>query len=72
MICYILEHCLTLYPALLWYDFALTLPTELRCVWKNKISGASISYLLIRYTLVVERIVVILKFLWSSSDTVHL
>lgn len=57
--------------ALLWFDFALTLPDEYRRIWKRKFSGATVIYLLMRYVAVIERIFLVLEILvWNSSNRV--
>lgn len=35
--------------ALLYYDYALTVPSEVQCIWKRKFSGASALFLINRY-----------------------
>ena len=36
--------------ALILFDFWLTLPHEVECIWRRKFTGASFLYLLLRYT----------------------
>ena len=57
--------------ALLWYDFLLTFPAEVRCIWKRKPTVASVAYLCIRYTLVIERVVSLLEILGNNTDEVR-
>ena len=57
--------------ALLWYDFLLTFPAEVRCIWKRKPTVASVAYLCIRYTLVIERVVSLLEILGNTTDDVQ-
>ena len=57
--------------ALLWFDFALTFPTEVRRIWRYKFSGATVVYLFTRYTAIVDRVLFVTEvLLWSSSDQV--
>ena len=57
--------------ALLWFDFALTFTTEVRRIWRRKITGATIVYLFTRYAAVVERVFFLLEILlWNSTDEV--
>ncbi|KAI0664438.1 hypothetical protein C8Q70DRAFT_930394 [Cubamyces menziesii] len=54
---------------LLWYDVILTLPTEYSRIWKRRFSGATLIYLIMRYSMVIDGIFTILKyFLWKSSE----
>ena len=60
-----------LFAALLWFDFALTFSTEVRRIWARKFSGATLVYLLTRYTAIIDRILFVTEvLLWSSSDEV--
>ncbi|KAI0669521.1 hypothetical protein C8Q78DRAFT_1080235 [Trametes maxima] len=47
--------------ALLWFDAALTLPTEYRRIWCRKFTGATAVYLLTRYIAVIERVFFVLE-----------
>ncbi|KAI0800208.1 hypothetical protein C8Q74DRAFT_398161 [Fomes fomentarius] len=62
------NYCLVASATLMWFDFVLTLPAEIQGIWRRKISGASLAYIGIRYTLLLERIVILLEVLWASSD----
>ncbi|KAI0653342.1 hypothetical protein C8Q70DRAFT_927948 [Cubamyces menziesii] len=63
------NYCIIASSALLWFDFALTLPTEYRRIWKRRFTGATIVYLFTRYIAVIERIFFVLEVLvWNSSD----
>ncbi|KAI8971010.1 hypothetical protein BD414DRAFT_501370 [Trametes punicea] len=63
------NYCIIASSALLWFDFALTLPTEYRRIWKRKFTGATLVYLFTRYVAVIERIFFVLEVLvWRSSD----
>ncbi|KAH9889273.1 hypothetical protein C8Q73DRAFT_654019 [Cubamyces lactineus] len=65
------NYCIIASSALLWFDFALTLPTEYRRIWKRRFTGATIVYLLTRYIAVIERIFFVLEVLvWNSTDPV--
>ncbi|KAI0327895.1 hypothetical protein GY45DRAFT_1256050 [Cubamyces sp. BRFM 1775] len=64
------NYCIIASSALLWFDFALTLPTEYRRIWKRRFTGATIVYLFTRYIAVIERIFFVLEVLvWNSSDS---
>lgn len=57
--------------ALLWFDYALTLPGEYRRIWRRKFTGATLIFLLMRYATLIERIPFVLEVLvWNSSDRV--
>ena len=59
--------------ALLWFDFVLTFPKEVRCIWGRRFTGATLVYLCTRYFALFERIFFILTVLfWSSTDAVSL
>ena len=50
----------------------MTFPTEVRRIWGRKFSGATLVYLVIRYTAVIERVFLVLQvLLWTSSDEVR-
>ncbi|KAI0365082.1 hypothetical protein BV20DRAFT_955068 [Pilatotrama ljubarskyi] len=66
------NYCIIASSALLWFDFALTLPAEYRRIWRRKFTGATVVYLLTRYIAVIERIFFVLEVLvWNSSDQVR-
>ena len=57
--------------ALLWFDFALTFTTEVRCIWRRKFSGVTVIYLFTRYTALIDRVLFATEvLLWNSSDRV--
>ena len=56
--------------ALMWYDYFLTFPSEVQSVWGRKFSGATLAYLGIRYSLCLERVVILLEVLWSTTNKV--
>ena len=59
------------YAALLWFDWALTFPTEYQRIWRRRFSGATIIYILTRYTALIDTIFSILETLdWSLDDAV--
>ncbi|KAI0351958.1 hypothetical protein OH77DRAFT_1498209 [Trametes cingulata] len=63
------NYCIIASSALLWFDFALTLPEEYKRIWRRKFTGATVVYLLTRYIAVIERIFFVLEVLvWNSSD----
>ena len=52
--------------ALLYYDYFLTLPAEIQCIWNRKLTLASILFLINRYaTLVVRTLLIIQTVSWS-------
>lgn len=58
--------------ALLWFDFALTFPTEVRRIWGRPFSGATLVYLFTRYTAIADRVLFVTEvLLWNSSDQVR-
>ena len=57
--------------ALLWFDFALTFTAEVEQIWMRKFTGATIVYLLMRYSALIHRVFFMLEvFVWNSSDRV--
>lgn len=59
--------------ALLWFDFALTFAREVKYVWKNRFTGATLVYLGIRYFALIDRVFFLLEVLdWNSSNEVGL
>ena len=62
---------MSVYAALLWFDFALTFTTEVQRIWRRKFSGATVVYLFMRYSALIERVLFVLEVLvWKSSDKV--
>ncbi|KAI1790332.1 hypothetical protein LXA43DRAFT_1062142 [Ganoderma leucocontextum] len=58
-----------LFAALLWFDFALTFPTEVRRIWGREFSGATLVYLFTRYTALLDRVLFVTEvLLWNSSN----
>ncbi|KAI0332782.1 hypothetical protein GY45DRAFT_1246145, partial [Cubamyces sp. BRFM 1775] len=54
---------------LVWYDVILTLPTEYSRIWKRRFSGATLIYLVMRYSTVIDGIFAMLKFLlWEITS----
>ena len=52
--------------ALLYYDYLLTIPAEIQCIWKRKLTLASILFLINRYaTLVTRTLLIIQTVSWS-------
>ncbi|KAI0827780.1 hypothetical protein BC628DRAFT_1338288 [Trametes gibbosa] len=61
----------TAVAVLLWYDSLVTWPDEYRRIWKRKFTGATVVYLVMRYSAVLERVSLCLQtFLWSSPDQI--
>lgn len=56
-----------LFPALLWFDCVLTFPMEVRHFWKCRISGAMLVYIVIRYTAIIDRVLLISEGLLRNS-----
>ena len=54
----------------MWFDYFLTLPSEVRGIWQRRLSGVTLTYIGIRYTLLVDRIVILLKVMWVADDKV--
>ncbi|KAI0351956.1 hypothetical protein OH77DRAFT_1523650 [Trametes cingulata] len=62
------NYCIIASSALLWFDLVLTLPDEYQRIWRRKLSGATVVYLLTRYIAAIERIFFVLEVLvWKSS-----
>ena len=56
---------------LVWYDVALTFATEVQRIWRRRFSGATIIYLIIRYTMLLQStLYVVTVVLYHSSDKV--
>lgn len=55
---------------MMWFDFALTFPAEVQGIWQRRLSGATLVYVGIRYTLLIERVVILLEALWTTDDKV--
>ncbi|KAI0669471.1 hypothetical protein C8Q78DRAFT_977408 [Trametes maxima] len=67
------NYCIVATSAMLWFDFALTFPTECRRIWGRKFSGATVIYLFTRYGAMAQRILQVAVVLtWYSSDQVSL
>ncbi|KAM5537917.1 hypothetical protein V8D89_008393 [Ganoderma adspersum] len=63
------NYCILASTALLWFDFALTFPTEVRRIWGRPFSGATLVYLFTRYTAIADRVLFVTEvLLWNSSD----
>ncbi|KAM5537836.1 hypothetical protein V8D89_008478 [Ganoderma adspersum] len=63
------KYCVMASSALLWFDFVLTFPTEVRRIWGHGFTSATLVYLFTRYPAIVDRVLVILEiFIRSSSD----
>ncbi|KAI0800202.1 hypothetical protein C8Q74DRAFT_1235040 [Fomes fomentarius] len=64
------NYCIVASTALLWFDFALTFTTEVRRIWGRKFSGATLVFLFMRYTALLDRVFFLLQvLLWNTSDT---
>ncbi|KAI0629550.1 hypothetical protein C8Q77DRAFT_1161150 [Trametes polyzona] len=65
----IADYCIVASTALLWFDYALTFAREYRRIWKRQVTGATVIYLIMRYSAMVRRVVYLLEvFVWRSSD----
>ena len=49
--------------ALLSYDYALTLPDEIRCIWKRKFTSVTVLYFIMRYASIIAQTLEVVKFL---------
>ena len=57
---------------LVWYDFALTFGIEVQRIWQRRFSGATIIYLIIRYTMLSQSALYVISIvLWRSSENVR-
>lgn len=65
--CHFLLHCSQLMKprlaVLFCYEYAITFDEEVRCVWKRRISGASVLFILNRYIMLVASLASIVKFI---------
>lgn len=58
--------------ALLYFDFVITFPQEVQRIWSRRFSGATIVYLLTRYSALFERIIFLVSlFLMTLDDKVR-
>ena len=51
--------------ALLLYDYLINLPSEVRCIWKRKLSAATVLYLINRYGILIYKGVTATIQMWS-------
>ena len=51
--------------ALLCFDFTLTFASECDRIWRRRVTGATVLFLLVRYTTVLLRVVVTLELILS-------
>lgn len=59
--------CAVAATILLYYDYLLTLPDEIRCIWKRKFSFATVLFFVNRYVTLLYRTLMIIQMLpWSS------
>ena len=57
--------------ALLWYDFALTFNAEVPRIWHRKFSYVSFAYVCMRYSMLFDRVTLVLGILlWSIDNKV--
>lgn len=69
-------YCIFLSIALLFYDYFLTLPDEVRCVWKGKFTGVTVLFMINRYATIVYRTLMVIQLMsWDTypeetADTV--
>lgn len=55
--------------ALCCYDYIITFDAEVRCIWRRKISGASVLFVLNRYATLVASLASIVQFLpWETMN----
>ena len=47
--------------ALLFYDYVLTFPAEVRCIWNRKITGASLLFFVNRYCFLVFKVLLTIQ-----------
>ncbi|RPD57832.1 hypothetical protein L226DRAFT_526885 [Lentinus tigrinus ALCF2SS1-7] len=62
------NYCIMASSALLWYDFGLTLTTEIQRVWHREFSFLSAAYICMRYSVLVDRATLILEILLRDAD----
>ncbi len=51
--------------ALLYYDFVITFPDEVKCIWQRKFSGATILFCINRYGTLLAQTLVIVEDLYA-------
>ena len=56
------------FSALVWYDFGLTLTTEVQRVWNREFSCVSAAYICMRYSVLVDRTTLVLEILLQDAD----
>ena len=62
---------MSLLAALLWFDSALTFPSEVQRIWRRKFSGAKLIYIITRYTSIIDRVLLVREeSLWNTSYSV--
>ena len=62
---------LTTLAALLWYDFALTFNAEVPRIWHRKFSYVSLAYVCMRYSMLFDRVTLVLGILlWNTDNKV--
>lgn len=59
------------HPAILYYDFVLTIPQEVERYWKRRLSWGSALFFLNRYSSVLSHIPIIYEYYWNVSQTVE-
>ncbi|KAM5537919.1 hypothetical protein V8D89_008395 [Ganoderma adspersum] len=63
------NYCILASSTLLWFDIALTFPTEVRRIWGRRFSGATLVYLFTRYTALAHQALFVTQaLLVDSSD----
>ncbi|KAK7687274.1 hypothetical protein QCA50_009779 [Cerrena zonata] len=53
--------------ALIVYDTILTIPQEIKCIWKRKFSAVTVLYLFIRYGAVLDMLLKILSAFYTLT-----
>ncbi|TBU53136.1 hypothetical protein BD310DRAFT_830778, partial [Dichomitus squalens] len=63
------NYCILASGTLLFFDYMLTFTTEVERIWRRKLTGATIMYLLLRYTIMIDRIWFMTEILlWNSNN----
>ncbi|KAM5537914.1 hypothetical protein V8D89_008390 [Ganoderma adspersum] len=62
-------YCVVSSTVLLWFDWTVMFPLEMRRIWRRRFTGATMVYLLNRYTALFRRIFLIMEVLsWNRTD----
>ncbi|KAI0696084.1 hypothetical protein BC835DRAFT_1414477 [Cytidiella melzeri] len=61
--------CMVAATTLLFYDYLLTFPDELRCIWSRKFSGATVLFVLNRYVSLISQLLLTIQlFSWDNQS----